>query len=77
MPEGDNNLGQEFYELLGDRFLIGSPDEIAEQILNLNSTIGANHLIMSIEWGGMPYSLVRDTMQLFAEEVMPSVSSAL
>ena len=35
MPAGDNDLGVEFDELIRDRFLIGSPDEVAEQMLAL------------------------------------------
>ena len=77
MPEGDNDLGGDFEDLLGDRFLIGSPDEVAEQILALQESIGINHLIMSIEWGGMPHGLILETLQLIAEEVMPKVQKAL
>lgn len=73
MPTGDNDLGLDFEELSGDRFLIGSPDEVAEQIIGLNSNLGVNHLVVSVEWAGMPQSLVLETMQLFAEEVVPKV----
>src|SRR5882672_7644737 len=38
MPEGDNNLGVDFEELINDRFLLGSPDEVAEQMLTLHRT---------------------------------------
>jgi len=77
MPEGDNDLGGEFEELFGDRFLIGSPDEVAEQILGIRESIGINHLIMSIEWGGMPQGLILETLHLIAEEVIPKVRAAL
>ncbi len=77
MPEGDNDLGQNFEALLGDRFLIGSPQEVSEQILRLHKRLGVNHLIMSIEWAGMPQSLVLETMQLIAEEVFPNVTTGL
>lgn len=77
MPAGDNDLSQAFDALAGDRFLIGSPDEVAEQIVAIHRRIGANHLIMSIEWAGMPQSLVFDTMQLIAEEVAPKVRQGI
>jgi alkanesulfonate monooxygenase SsuD/methylene tetrahydromethanopterin reductase-like flavin-dependent oxidoreductase (luciferase family) len=73
MPEGDNNLGVEFDELIKDRFLLGSPDEVAEQMLTLHRTTGINHVIMSVQWPGMPQSLVRDELQMLAEEVFPRV----
>jgi len=73
MPEGDNDLGLEFDELIRDRFIVGSPDEVAEQIIKFNRETGANHLIMSMQWPGMPQSLVLDVIQMFAEEVFPKV----
>ena len=76
MPKGDNNLGQDFDDLIGDRFLIGSPDEVSDQILKLHSGLGVNHLIMSIEWAGMPQGLILETLQLIAEEVIPRVRAA-
>jgi len=77
MPAGDNDLGRDFDTLNGDRFLIGSPDEVAGMIVALNRGLGVNHLVMSIEWAGMPHALVLDTMQLFAAEVMPRVRAGL
>ncbi|MCG8545343.1 MAG: LLM class flavin-dependent oxidoreductase [Alphaproteobacteria bacterium] len=73
MPEGDNDLGLDFDELVRDRFLVGSPDEVAEQILRLNKETGINHLIMSCQWPGMPQSMVLDVLHMLAEEVMPKV----
>lgn len=77
MAAGDNNLDQAFDELAGDRFIIGSPDEVAGQILDLNRTLGVNHLVMSMEWAGMPASLTADTMELFATEVIPRVRQGM
>jgi alkanesulfonate monooxygenase SsuD/methylene tetrahydromethanopterin reductase-like flavin-dependent oxidoreductase (luciferase family) len=75
MPTGDNDLGVEFNELLRDRFLLGSPDEVAEAILRLHRATGINHLIMSVQWPGMPQALVLDELQMLAEEVFPRVRS--
>jgi alkanesulfonate monooxygenase SsuD/methylene tetrahydromethanopterin reductase-like flavin-dependent oxidoreductase (luciferase family) len=73
MPAGDNDLGVEFDELLRDRFLLGSPDEVADAILRLHRATGINHLIMSVQWPGMPQNLVLDELQMLAEEVFPKV----
>jgi alkanesulfonate monooxygenase SsuD/methylene tetrahydromethanopterin reductase-like flavin-dependent oxidoreductase (luciferase family) len=77
MPDGDNSLSQAFDELAGDRFIIGSPDEVAEQMLAIHRSTGVNHVVMGMEWAGMPQNLVFDTMQMMAEEVIPKVRSAL
>jgi len=73
MPEGDNDLGQDFDDLVRDRFLVGSPDEVAEQILNLQKETGLHHLILSMQWSGMPQSMVLDTITMVAEEFFPRV----
>ncbi len=77
MPEGDDDLGMDFDELIRDRFLLGSTEEVAEQIIGLSKTIGVNHLIMSVHWPGMSQSLVLDTMRLLAEEVFPKVRQGI
>ncbi len=73
MPEGDNDLGVEFDELIRDRFMLGSPDEVAEQILTFHKATGINHLIMSVQWPGMPQNMVLDVMHMLAEDVFPKV----
>jgi alkanesulfonate monooxygenase SsuD/methylene tetrahydromethanopterin reductase-like flavin-dependent oxidoreductase (luciferase family) len=73
MPAGDNDLGVEFDELLRERFLLGSPDEVADAILRLRRATGINRLIMSVQWPGMPQNLVLDELQMLAEEVFPKV----
>ena len=77
MPGDDRGLGQEFKDLVGDRFLIGSPDEVAEQILSLHRRTGVNHLVMSTEWAGMPESLATETIDMIAKEVFPKVRQGL
>ena len=73
MPQGDNDLGAGFDDLIRDRFLLGSPDEVAEQMLALNRATGINHLIMSVQWPGMPQSLALDELHMLTEEVFPRV----
>ena len=77
MPPGDADLSLAFDELLEDRFLFGSPDEVAEQIIGYNSKLGVNSFILGMQWLGMPHNQVCDAMQLFAEEVMPKVAEAI
>lgn len=77
MPEGDDDLSLAFDELVGDRFLLGSPDEVAEQILRLNKRIGVNHLVMSLQWPGMPQSLALETTEMLAKEVFPKVRQGM
>ena len=76
MPDDDRGLGQEFAALAKDRFIIGSPDEVAEQMLAIHRRLGVNHLVMSTEWAGMPESLALETIDMLAREVFPRVRQA-
>ena len=76
MPD-DDGLAEGFDELVGDRFLIGSPEEVAEQIVGLGRRLGVNHLVMSVQWPGMPHALALETMRMLAEQVFPKVRAAL
>jgi alkanesulfonate monooxygenase SsuD/methylene tetrahydromethanopterin reductase-like flavin-dependent oxidoreductase (luciferase family) len=75
MPAGDD-FDHGFAELVEDRFLIGSPAEVAERLIDLRQRFGMNHLVASVHWPGMPNSLALEQMQVLAEEVMPAVRGA-
>ena len=77
MPEDDRDLGADFDELTKDRFLIGSPDEIAEQIVGYHKRLGVNNICLGAQGVGMPQSQLLDAIQLFSEEVMPRVEQAI
>ena len=77
LPPDDSGFDQEFASLIGDRFLIGSPDEVAAQILSLHRRLGINHLVMSTEWAGMPESLALETVEMIASELIPPVRQGL
>jgi hypothetical protein len=75
MPASDH-FGLDFEDLMNDRFLFGSPDEITEQILVLKRRFAINTLVLGIHWAGMPASLAMEQMQLISEQVFPAVRSA-
>ena len=77
MPKDDDDLSLGFDELTRDRFLLGSSDEVAEQIIGYSRRLGVNRMILSVHWVGMPHAQVVDTLNLFAAEVMPKVRQGL
>ncbi len=77
MPAGDNDLGQDFDDLADARFLMGSADEVAAEIVDLSKATGANYLSCPVQWPGMPQSQVLEQMHRLAEEVMPKVRQGL
>ena len=42
-------------------------------MLALHRATGINHLIMSLQWPGMPHSMALDQLHMLAEEVFPRV----
>jgi len=60
-----------FDELVVNTLLLGSPEMLIERIAAL-SDLGFNHLIFRPGWLGMPTEMVRDSLRLFAAEVMPA-----
>jgi alkanesulfonate monooxygenase SsuD/methylene tetrahydromethanopterin reductase-like flavin-dependent oxidoreductase (luciferase family) len=73
MPEGDIDFERGFEELTRDRFMLGSPEEVAAQLLRLHEQTGANHFILSLQQPGMPQPQVLEAMRMLAGEVMPAV----
>ena len=76
LPEGDE-LDLAIDDLVRDRFMIGSADEVTEMILDTARATGVNHLIISTHWPGMEPSVAMEAMQRFAEDVMPDVRAAV
>lgn len=77
MPAGDNDLGMAYEELQDGRFIFGSVDQVADQIITLAKATGINQLGCPVQWIGMPQSHVIEQMHLMAEEVLPRVRQGL
>lgn len=76
-PGEPDELGQPFEDLLEDRFFIGSPDDVAEQIIKFNKRVGMNHVVMSMHWPGLEVARSMEAMELLAEEVFPRVRQGM
>lgn len=70
MPKGDD-FDHAFDDLSEDRFLLGSPADVADQLNRLNRRLGVNHLVASVHWPGMPNSLALEQLHRLAEQVRP------
>ena len=77
MAKGDQDITMDYEDLARDRFIVGDPDEVAEEMLRYNSVLGVNHIVMSVQGVGMPQAQVLDTFHLMAEEVFPKIRQAL
>ncbi len=53
--------------------IIGSPDEVAEQLREVASTLNVGHLMLLLQYGNMSKQLTKYNTRLFAEQVMPKL----
>ena len=61
-------------ELVDSGYLvIGTPDEVAEQIDELSTNLHVGNLMLLIQFGNMSKELTKYNTRLFAEQVMPKV----
>ena len=53
--------------------IIGSPDEVAEQLREVATNLNVGHLMLLLQYGNMSKDLTRYNTKLFAEQVMPKL----
>ena len=53
--------------------ICGSPAQVAERILETQDMLGLDVHLLMIDLGGMPRDVVRETMELFVTDVLPTV----
>jgi len=70
----DDDMTQAFDELLRDRFIMGSPEECADEVQRCIDETGANTMIFRVTWPGMPQEGILSSLRLLAEGVRPRVS---
>jgi alkanesulfonate monooxygenase SsuD/methylene tetrahydromethanopterin reductase-like flavin-dependent oxidoreductase (luciferase family) len=57
----------------GGYVLIGSPDEVIEQIRHVGTSLNVGHLMLLLQYGNMSKDTTKYNTRLFAEKVMPHV----
>jgi hypothetical protein len=53
--------------------VIGSPDEVAEQLRELAITLNVGQLMLMMQFGNLPSATVKYNTRLFAEKVVPKL----
>jgi probable F420-dependent oxidoreductase len=69
--EGSAPVDQ-FDAISRDRFLVGSPETVIEQLQKFVSIFGVDHLICRLYFPGIPHDFIMNELTLLAEEVMPA-----
>ena len=55
----------------------GSPNEVAERIIEVGTLVGADRYAMQMDWSGVPHAEVMTAIELLGTEVLPQVTAAL
>jgi len=68
---GDEDFSVPFEELSQDRFLIGSPEDIVQEIKSYEDRLGISHMILRLQWPGLEQAKVLKQLEIMAEHVIP------
>jgi alkanesulfonate monooxygenase SsuD/methylene tetrahydromethanopterin reductase-like flavin-dependent oxidoreductase (luciferase family) len=74
---GDAKSHPDFDELINGRFVLGSPEQAAEDIVDLAKATGATRMVCRSQWVGMDHRHVMRTIELLGNKVSPMVQKAL
>jgi hypothetical protein len=53
--------------------VVGSPDEVAEKLAEVATTLNVGHLMLLLQFGNMGKELTQHNTKLFAERVLPQL----
>jgi alkanesulfonate monooxygenase SsuD/methylene tetrahydromethanopterin reductase-like flavin-dependent oxidoreductase (luciferase family) len=70
LPAGES-FAHDFETLARDRFLIGDPVRVREEIARYQEHLGITDLVVRAQWPGMDPARVLRTIRLLGDEVLP------
>ena len=73
---GNESFSVPYQDLARDRFLLGSPDDVVNEMLRYQDDLGVNYLIFRMQWPGMPQEQALRQIELMGKEVIPRVKAA-
>lgn len=69
----ESGEGLRVEELVRDRFVIGTPDDVIRECRRRRDELGATHLVVRFNFPGMSQAAVLATIRLFGREVIPAI----
>ena len=71
LPSVDEIVRSQSMDFFGEPALVGSPQDVIEQIEHYRSRSRLTHLVCAMALPGMPVHQIRSGMELFAQQVIP------
>ena len=73
---GNISFSVPYQDLARDRFLLGSPDDVVQEMLRYRNELGVNYLVFRMQWPGMGQDRVLRQIELMGREVIPRVKAS-
>ena len=70
---GEESFTMPFPDLARDRFLLGSPTQVVQEIRRYRDELGVNYLIFRLQWPGMDQERALHQIEIMGREVIPEV----
>jgi alkanesulfonate monooxygenase SsuD/methylene tetrahydromethanopterin reductase-like flavin-dependent oxidoreductase (luciferase family) len=70
----DDAWSARFDELARDRFLLGDPGRVRDEIARYQEMLGITTLIVRVQWPGMAQETVLRSIRLLGEGVLPHLA---
>ena len=70
---GEESFNIPYKDLSKDRFLLGSPEQIVDEIQKYQDRLGVDYLIFRMQWPGMAQKQVLRQIQLMGDKVIPNL----
>ena len=71
---GDEDFTAPFQELARDRFIIGTPEDCAQELQRYRDELGVTTMIARLQWPGMPHEKTLNVIRLIGEQVLPRLA---
>ena len=70
---GEESFTMPFPDLARDRFLLGSPAQVVQEIRRYGDELGVNYLIFRLQWPGMDQGRALRQIEIMGRDVIPEV----
>lgn len=71
--ESGAELDRPFADLAEDRFLIGTPEDVAAEAERYEEELDVSHLVLRVQWPGLPYDDAVECIERLGDDVLPAV----
>lgn len=76
LDKNNKGLGSQDDQDIVDRFILGTPEQVAEHLDNLRSDLGMTQFVFKPQWLGLPHAEAMRQLEEFGTQVIPLVQKA-